>query len=166
MQERCQKVRVMDFHWQINQDILVPQVGLLDTEHEHQHTFLPKQGGHKRPALPLCGELALLVGGHEAGRQAVSFQAQATLAAPRHIEDEGHSALVLRALVEVLVLDEVRIDEATHVAADVPAHVLRVGIDLAQELDHLILVRNIALGARGSGGQRGSVLLVIGVAVD
>jgi hypothetical protein len=99
-------------------------------------------------------EFTLLVGGQEAGRQAVCLQAQTSLASPRHIKHQRHSPLIRRTLEKDLVLDEVLVDKVAHAGADVPAHALGVHVDLPQKFDHLCLVCNVALGSGCRGGQR------------
>lgn len=74
--------------------------------------------------------------------------------------DEGDGALIVLLLVEELVLDSVEVDEVAHAGAGVPADVLGVDIDLAQELDHLVLVGDVGLGTRGGGSN--ALLAVMG----
>jgi len=71
--------------------------------------------------------------------------------------------LVLLLLVVELVLHEVRIHKVAHARADIPAHTLRVDVDLPQVLDHFVLVGDIALGARRCGSQTRGIGLVVGV---
>lgn len=96
--------------------------------------------------IPLGCELALLVSCHEGGRQPVRAQVHGALRAPADIVDKRHSLLVGRILVEVLVLDRLQVDKVAHACACVPAHVVRVHVDLAQELDHLVAVCDVLLG--------------------
>lgn len=100
--------------------------------------------------VPLGRELALLVGCHKRRRKPVCAQVEGALRAPTHVVDQGDGPLVWLALVEVLVLDGVQVDKVPHARAGVPAHVVRVHVDLTEELDHLIAVCDVLLGA-GSG---------------
>jgi hypothetical protein len=79
--------------------------------------------------------------------------------------DKRHCLLVQLLLVEELVLDHVQVDEVSHACAHVPANIVRVHVHLPKELDHLILVCNVCLCARGRGRKvRGVVLVVVVVA--
>lgn len=149
----------MDLHREFDQDILVSEVGLLNAVMVSVDAQYPLWSCHS----PFSRELALFESRHEAGRQSVCLQTEASLAAPRYIEYEGNSPLILGALIEVLVLDKVLVDKVAHARADVPAHVLRIGVDLAQKFDHLILVSDTALCAGGGGGEGGGILLVVWV---
>ncbi len=58
--------------------------------------------------------------------------------------DERHR-LVVVALVVVLVLDEAEADEVAHGRTCVPAHVVRVHVDLLEVPNHLVLVGDVGL---------------------
>ncbi len=64
--------------------------------------------------------------------------------------DERHR-LVVVALVVVLVLDEAEADEVAHGRTCVPAHIVRVHVDLLEVPDHLVLVGDVGLR---TGGRR------------
>ena len=61
--------------------------------------------------------------------------------------DEHDCALINFLLIEELVLDRGEVDKVAHARRHVPASILCVDIDLAQALDHLILVCNVCLCA-------------------
>lgn len=109
--------------------------------------------------IPLGGELALLVGSHECVGEAESSQGQVALGALAGIVDEGNGLGVVL-LVVVEVLDEVEADKVAHVGANVPADVVGVDVDLLQVSDHLVLVGNVCLLARGGGSHQGAIVLV------
>jgi hypothetical protein len=114
--------------------------------------------------IPLSRELALLVGRNERRREPVCAQVQGALRTPAHVVDQSDGPLVRLALVEVLVLDRVQVDKVAHACACVPAHVVRVHVDLPEELDHLVSVCDILLGAGSTGGKVcDSLVLSIGL---
>ncbi len=77
--------------------------------------------------------------------------------------DESDGLLVLALVVE-LVLDEAKVDEVAHGRTCVPAHVVRIDVDLLQVPDHVVLVDDIGLRAGGRGGKtRRIVLVAVGV---
>lgn len=103
--------------------------------------------------IPLSRELALLVGRHEGRREPVCAQVQGALRTPAYIVDQSDSPLVRLALVIELVLDCVQVDKVAHACACVPAHVVCVHVDLSEELDHLVAVCDVLLGAGGTGSE-------------
>jgi hypothetical protein len=116
--------------------------------------------------LPLGGELALLVGCYKCRGQAVCAQVQSALRAPAHVVNQGDCPLVELVLVVELVLDGVQVDEVAHARARVPADVVCVHVHFPEELDHLVAICDVLLGARSSSGEVGSlVVLVVVVAV-
>ena len=112
--------------------------------------------------LPLSCELALLVGSHESRGQPVCAKVHGALGAPADIVDERDGLLVGGILVEVLVLDGLEVDEVAHARACVPADVVRVYVDFAQELDHLVSVCDVLLGA-GSGSSKVAGVVALAV---
>ena len=70
-------------------------------------------------------------------------------------------ALVGFFLVEELVLDRVEVDEVAHARARVPADVVRVHVDLGQQLDHLILICDVCLCTRRRGSKVCGVVPVV-----
>lgn len=121
--------------------------------------YRPVDQGH---ALPFRRELALTVCCQEGGRQTIGSQTQASLAASTGIEYQRDSALILcAALVKCLVLDERLAYEVAEGAADVPAHILGINIDLAHQFEHFILVGGAGLGARGGEGEGYLVGIVV-----
>lgn len=116
------------------------------------------------PDIPLSCELALFERCHERRRKPVRAQVETALRASANIVNERDRPLVRLALVVELVLDGVQVDEVAHAGACVPAHIVRVHVDLAQELDHLVAIGDVLFGAGSSGGKAGSrvVLAVFG----
>lgn len=90
--------------------------------------------------LPLCRELAFSEAGHETGTQSIRLEAQASRRTPADVEYERYRFLVCRSLEEELVLDEILVDEISHIRARVPTHALCVHIDFSQHFDHIVLV--------------------------
>jgi hypothetical protein len=161
VEQRCEEVGVADCDGELDQDILVPEHALLETA-----PVSTRVSSWRGADLPLGGELALLVGGHKCGGQAICAQVQSALRAPAHIVDQGHCPLVELVLVVELVLDGVEVDEVAHARARVPAHVVGVHIHFPEELDHLVAVCDVLLGPGSAGGEVGSlVILVVVVAV-
>lgn len=64
-------------------------------------------------------------------------------------------------LVKELILNKVGVDKVAHICARVPSNVVRIDVDLAHHLDHLILVRVVGFGA-GCGGS-GMIAVVVAV---
>lgn len=167
VQQRGEEVRVVDGEGQLDEDVVVAEAALLKACGESAVWFAGARRSRVLWDIPLGGELALLVGGHELGGQAEGAQAEGTLGAAADVVDEGDGTLVHLLLVEELVLDGVEVDEVAHAGAGVPADILGVNVDLAQELDHLVLVGDIGLGARsgGSGALLG-IMRALGGHVD
>jgi hypothetical protein len=109
--------------------------------------------------VPLSCELALLEGGHEVGRQAERSQRQVALGTLASIVYERHDSTVILLVVNQ-VLDEVEVDEAAHHGTGVEADIVGINVHLLQVLDHLVLVCDVGLLPRGSGGDGGSIVLV------
>lgn len=112
-------------------------------------------------SVPLSGELALLISGDEGRREPVSAQAQASLGAPAHVVNQGNSAFVGIFLKEELVFDGVQVDEVAHACARVPADIIRIHVHFSEELDHLVLIGDVRLGAGCCGRKVCAVVAMI-----
>jgi hypothetical protein len=159
VEERGEKVRVVDDNGQLCEDVLVAETALLQAVGHNQYNS--SELLLLSVFSPLSGELALLVGSDELGRQAVGAEVEAALGATADIVDEGDGALVLLLLVEELVLDGGKADKVAHAGAHVPTNALGVDADFAQHADHLGLVCNVGLCA--GSGNLGSQLCVVGI---
>lgn len=138
--ESGDQMRVVNFNWKLNEDVLVSQRGLLKL---------------------LRGELVLLESSHELRRKAEGPQAKASLGTAADIVHKSNCPLVHLLLVKELVLDHVHVDEVTHVRAGVPTDVVRIDVDLPKHADHLSLVSHVGLRTRGSSSRvRGGVVEV------
>lgn len=146
VEEAGEEVGVVDLDGEFDKDVLVSEVGLLDAMDCVSTSFCMRMPA--RCFLPLRGEFALLIRGGEARAQTVGLQTQAPLAALAGIEHKRDSLLIRCLLEESLVVDEVVAHKLTHGTANVPSSNLRIHIHISQQLDHLILVRNVALRSR------------------
>ena len=157
VEERGEKVRVADGDGELDEDVRVPETVLLKAALV-SCVPLPYRSWY----IPLRCELTLLVGSHESGRQPVCAQVHGALGAPADVVDKRDRLLVGGVLVEVLVLDGLEVDKVAHAGACEPTDVVRVHIDLAQELDHLVAVCDVLLGAGSRSSQvAGRVTLAI-----
>ena len=113
--------------------------------------------------LPLCVKFPLFVRSHERWREAVGPQAQAALRTPTHVMHQRNRLLIQLILIKKLVLNRVHRDKIPHIGTCIPAHIIRIHIDFAQELDHFVLVGDVGLCAGGSGCDVGGVVLAAAV---
>jgi hypothetical protein len=159
VEERGEAGRVVDDNGQLGEEVLVAETALLQAV--GYKSVWQLESRLFRVFSPLSGELALLVGGNELGRQAVGAEVEAALGTTADVVDEGDGALVLLLLVEELVLDGGKADKVAHAGAHVPANALGVDADFAQHADHLGLVCDVGLCA--GSGDLSSQLCVVGI---
>jgi len=159
MEVRSEQMRVVHNHGQFGEDVLVAKTALLKAVSGSvvgSSDCRTIRGAN----LPLGGEFPLLVSGNELRRQPVGPKTEAALRASADVVNESHCPLIGFLLVEILVLDGVDVDKVAHVGAHVPADILSIYVDLAQELDHLVLVSVVRLGPGSGGGLTLAVVVV------
>lgn len=113
--------------------------------------------------VPFDRKLSFLVRRHKRGTQPKGPQTQTPLRSPADIMHQRHRPLIQFLLIKELVLNHVRIDEIAHARTCVPSDIVSVNVDLAQELEHLCLVRGICLCARRGGRQVLCVVVLVAV---